>query len=81
MLHVKEQSNKLNKQMQDFFLLFFLQDLKVTSTVLDILSQIKEEAKFLATTTKYIHQKRERGRERTLGLMKGRLGVMVYPSF
>ena len=79
MLHVKEQSNMLNKQTQDFF--FFLQDLKVTSTVLDILSQIKEEAKFLATTTKYIHQKRERGRERTLGLMKGRLGVMVYPSF
>ena len=46
------------------FFFFFLQDLKVTSTVLDILSQIKEEAKFLATTTKYIHQKREREAEK-----------------
>lgn len=78
---LKSRVTSLISKCKIFFFFFFLQDLKVTSTVLDILSQIKEEAKFLATTTKYIHQKRERGRERTLGLMKGRLGVMVYPSF
>lgn len=38
-----------------------------------MLSQIKEEAKFLATTTKYIHQKRERQRK-DLGINESKVG-------
>lgn len=60
------------KQTQYFFF-FLLQDLKVRSTILDILGQIKEEAKFLATTTKYIHQKRERQRK-DLGINESKVG-------